>query len=91
MERPRSNLPWVMVFGAVALFAGLALAGVPLGSLLVLGLVLTCPLMMAGMHMGSGHGEHPQSDRDDDAHECQGIVSPPRPDPYEPQHHAGAR
>ena len=48
----------VMAVGAAALFGVLALAGVPLGSLFILGVVLTCPLMMAGMHMGSGHDGH---------------------------------
>lgn len=88
MERPRSNLPWVMVFGAVALFAGLALAGVPLGSLLVIGLLLMCPLMMAGMHMGSGHGDYAQNG-DGHVHDDPRVVNPPRPDRHEPQQHAG--
>lgn len=89
MERPRRNLPRVVGLGAVALFAGLALAGVPLGSLLVLGLVLTCPLMMmAGMHMAAGHGGHAESDPEHDAHHDERPVGPRRPDLFEPHHHA---
>lgn len=83
MERPQRTLPWMLVFTAIALFAGLALAGVPLGSLLLLGLVLTCPLMMAGMHTGSGHGDHPNSKGHD--HDGEGTVNPTRPDVYEPR------
>ncbi len=52
----------VLGLGAVALFGVLALAGVPLGSLLILGVLLTCPLMMAGMHLGSGHDGHDDHD-----------------------------
>ena len=57
----------VLVLGAAALFGVLALTGVPLGSLFILGVLLTCPLMMAGMHMGSGRdghdGHHDNGDR----------------------------
>lgn len=38
--------------GAAA--AAVGLFGVPLGSVLLVGLLLLCPLMMAGMH-GGGH------------------------------------
>lgn len=73
MERWRQHLPWAAAAGALGLFGGLAFAGVPLGSLLVLGLVLTCPLLMAGMHLGSGHGHGIGGDvRGDHAH-----VGPP--------------
>jgi hypothetical protein len=85
MERSRKYMPWLIV-GAL-LFAGLALVGVPLGSLLVLGLVLMCPLMMMGMHMGSGHGEHAGSEHRDSAHDVPASVRPLRPDVYEPPHH----
>ena len=45
--------------GVLAAIGGAALAvwlfGVPLGTVLLVGLFLICPLMMAGTH-GSGHG-----------------------------------
>ena len=50
---------------AALVVVGLIVAGVPLGSLLTLGLLLMCPLLMAGMHSGQGgHARdhrHPRS------------------------------
>jgi hypothetical protein len=80
MQRQRRNLPWVVGLGAIVLFGGLAMGGVPLGSLLVLGLVLMCPLMMMGMHSGAGHGDHPRSEASHDGHVERRTMSPPRPD-----------
>jgi YHS domain-containing protein len=48
----------VVVAGGVALFA-VSVFGVPLASILVLGVALMCPLLMVGMHGGGhdhGHG-----------------------------------
>jgi len=51
---------------AIAVVGALWL-GVPLGTLVLLGLVLACPLMMLfmmrGMHSESGRGERPHADR----------------------------
>jgi hypothetical protein len=61
MARFRRNLPRGTAFGALGVFAGLLLMlmGVPLASLLVFGLLLMCPLLMAGMHMRAPHrGDH---------------------------------
>ncbi len=51
----REQLPLYAIALAV-LVVGLALAGVPLGTLLVLPLILVCPLMMFFMMRGMGHG-----------------------------------
>ena len=40
-----------VVGGAVAVFG----FGVPLGTLLLIGVLLCCPIMMMGMHGGGGH------------------------------------
>lgn len=55
----REHLPLYAIALAV-LIVGLAFAGVPLGTLLVLPLILVCPLMMIFMmrgmdHDGTGH------------------------------------
>ncbi len=83
MERPRRTLPSVLVLAAIVLFGGLAMGGVPLGSLLVLGLVLMCPLMMMGMHSGQGNGDHLRGGVGHDSRELHPPPSPPRPDIYE--------
>jgi len=54
-----SRLPPIAVVLGVALLA-VTVFKVPLGTLLLLGLVLLCPLLMGGMH-GGGHdhgGQH---------------------------------
>ncbi len=56
MERWRKFTPTLVVAAAVAVLA-VGVFGVPLGSLLLVGLFLLCPLMMMGMMMGMhGHG-----------------------------------
>jgi hypothetical protein len=61
MGRTRIRPAWIVAAG----FAVLALvaAGVPLASLLYVGILLLCPLLMAGMHGGHGqahgHTAHP--------------------------------
>ena len=85
---------------ALAVFmVGLALAGVPVGALVVLLFVLACPLMMFLMMRGMDHGGSPrthdaerergrgQGDRSSDS---QGITSQPwvgrsRPDSFPSQ------
>ncbi len=55
---------WFVAAGLAVL--GLVAVGVPLVSLLYVGILLLCPLMMAGMHRGHGpehthgRGEPPQ-------------------------------
>ena len=49
-------MKWVAVTG-VLLFAGAIAAGIPWQSLAPWGFVLACPLMMAFMHGGHGHGQ----------------------------------
>jgi type III secretory pathway component EscV len=65
----REQLPLYAVALAIAVVGLLAL-GVPLGSLLLLLVVIACPLMMffmmRGMHGGEGH-DHGDTDRSDDA------------------------
>lgn len=51
----REQLPLYAIALAV-LIVGLAFAGVPLGTLLVLLLILACPLMMIFMMRGMDHG-----------------------------------
>lgn len=51
----REHLPLYAIALAV-LIVGLAFAGVPLGTLLVLPLILVCPLMMIFMMRGMDHG-----------------------------------
>lgn len=58
----REQLPLYAVAMAI-LIVGLALAGVPVETLIVLPLVLACPLMMVFMMRGMDHGT--PRDRDD--------------------------
>lgn len=51
----REQLPLYAIALAV-LVVGLAFAGVPLGTLVVLPLILACPLMMFFMMRGMDHG-----------------------------------
>jgi hypothetical protein len=60
----REQLPLYAIALAI-LIVGLALAGVPVGSLIVLPLILACPLMMVFMMRGMDHGT--PRDRDDHA------------------------
>ncbi len=55
----------------VALAAAAVLFGVPLGTLLVVGVALLCPLMMLGMHGHGGEHQHgrPAGSRGDRAPE----------------------
>ena len=61
----REQLPLYAVALAV-LIVGLAFAGVPAGTLIVLPLILACPLMMFFMMRGTDHGT--PRDQDDHAH-----------------------
>ena len=58
----REQLPLYAIALAV-LVVGLAFAGVPLGTLLVLPLILACPLMMIFMMRGMDHGSTNRDDR----------------------------
>ena len=60
----RQDLPLYALVLAV-LIVGLAFAGVPVGTLLVLPLVLACPLMMFFMMPGMDHGGSPRRHDDD--------------------------
>lgn len=51
----RAQIVRMAAFGAVVVAVGLWAAGVPLGTILLVGVWLFCPLMMMGMH---GHGSH---------------------------------
>lgn len=54
----RRFVPAVLL-GVTAAMAAVVLFGVPLGSVLYLGVLLLCPLMMIGMHGDHGHrGNH---------------------------------
>lgn len=53
---------------AAVLFVGLAFAGVPMSSLLVVPVVLICPLMMFVMMRGMGHGADHHSDGTSEDH-----------------------
>ncbi len=61
MPPSRDALPWTAITLAGLVAAALLVVGVPLGSLLTLGLVLMCPLMMAGMHPGRRSDDHRHS------------------------------
>lgn len=59
MGRTRIRPAWIVAAG-LAVLAFVA-AGVPLVSLLYVGALLLCPLLMAGIHGGHGHA-HGQND-----------------------------
>lgn len=61
--------------------AGAVWAGVPIGTVLVLALVLACPLMMLHMHDSSGHLRHHAGHREAEHHQHR----PRRADPDRPQ------
>lgn len=73
----RDQVP-LYVIALTILIVGLAFAGVPLGTLLVLPLILVCPLMMIFMmrgmdHGGTHHDKQPSSDEEhDDVHNTPG-------------------
>ena len=68
---------WVVVAG-LGLLALLA-AGIPLASLLSVGVLLVCPLLMAGMHGGHAHHDEmtDQLDRSDAAADGSRVAGPP--------------
>jgi hypothetical protein len=77
----RTNIrPWWIGMAAAGVIT-LLLLGVPLVSLLYVGVVLLCPLMMAGMHGGHGrHGwghENGSNERRGDDHNAHHIPTPP--------------
>ena len=74
----REQLPLYAVALAV-LIVGLAYAGVPLGTLLVLPLILACPLMMLFMMRGMGGMDHGGTNHDHD--------QPPTKNEDTPEHH----
>lgn len=67
-RRWRIRPSWV-VLGALGVL-GLIVLGIPLATLLYIGVLLLCPLMMVGMHAGhgghdaspDGHGDHVSGD-----------------------------
>ncbi len=64
---------WAPLLVAAAAAAVVAVVGfgVPVGTVLVVGLLLLCPLSMAAMHGGHGHGaprEQGQGDRGTQGH-----------------------
>lgn len=66
----REQLPLYALVLA-ALIGGLALAGVPLGTLILLPIVLACPLMMFLMMRGMDHGSTPSDHHDHEDRENQ--------------------
>lgn len=60
----RRFVPAVLL-GVTAAMAAVVLFGVPLGSVLYLGVPLLCPLMMIGMHGGHRHRGHCADDSRD--------------------------
>lgn len=59
----RNQLPVYALAAAIAV-AGLAVAGVPAGTLVVLPVVLACPLMMFFMMRGMDHAGHDRPPRE---------------------------
>ena len=60
----REQIPLYAIALAV-LVVGLAFAGIPVGTLIVLPLLLACPLMMFFMMRGMDHGGTQRSHEDD--------------------------
>ena len=54
MAYSRTQIGAFAILAAVVALVAVVGFGVPLGTLLIIGLVLCCPLMMLGMH-GGGH------------------------------------
>jgi hypothetical protein len=72
-DEPRGRLrirPSWIVLGGLGV-VGLVLVGFPLGSLLYGGILLLCPLMMAGMH--GGHGKHGGDASPSSTHNAEGA------------------
>jgi len=64
MEGRRRNIPTLLLVGTAVIVIAVTLFRVPLASVLGLGVLLICPLLMVGMHGGHGgshHGEEPDS------------------------------
>lgn len=57
MRRSKIRPSWVVLAALGVL--GLLAVGIPLATLLYVGVLLLCPLLMAGMH--GGHGRHDAS------------------------------
>jgi hypothetical protein len=77
--------PWLAAAVAAAVLA-VGLFGVPLGSVLFVGLLLVCPLMMMGMHGGHGPPGRPDGVHDDglaDAGSSHADPTPTRPTLHE--------
>lgn len=71
----REQLPLYAIALAV-LIVGLAYAGVPLGTLVVLPLILACPLMMFFMMRGMGGMDHGDMNHDHDKPPTKRVDSP---------------
>jgi hypothetical protein len=71
----REQLPLYAVALAV-LIVGLAFAGVPWGTLIVLPVILACPLMMFFMMRGMDHGSTPRDRDEQDHHADHGSTDP---------------
>ena len=61
----REQLPLYVIALAV-LIVGLAFAGVPSGTLLILPLILVCPVAMMFMMRGMNHGDSPDDHHHDE-------------------------
>ena len=72
MERAQKRR--IFGIGAGILAAALWAFGVSLGTILLVGVWLLCPLMMMGMHGGHGHGSH-EAHRPERTHEQQEVSS----------------
>lgn len=70
---------WLAVVGLAVL--ALLVEGIPLASLLYVGVLLLCPLLMAGMHRGHGsayqHGADAAEARSSDRHRSEITSAPP--------------
>lgn len=63
--RRRGTLAIVLVGAAIL---SVTLLKVPLATVLLVGLLLLCPLLMAGMHGSRSHRERPRGGDRDEAH-----------------------
>jgi len=75
----REQLPLYAIALAV-LIVGLAYAGVPLGTLIVLPLILACPLMMLFMMRGMGGMDHSSMSQDQEGQPTKREDTPERHD-----------
>lgn len=85
-QRPEGTFrPPVGILAAIgAAVVAVGLFGVPLGTVLLVGLFLLCPLMMAGMH-GGGHS-HGQAGGSHEGH-SQAAPGPDDADLPQPHRH----